>query len=100
MPGVSSPATAAADTQAMACADSSAGRIPSVRASSWKASSTSASSADTYRARPTVGQMGVLRPDAGVVEPGRDRGRLQDLSRFVLDERAAHPVEDPGDAAA
>ena len=70
--------------------------IPSVSARSWKAASTSSSVASWYSARP-LAEEGVLGADAGVVEPGRDRVGLEDLSVLVLEEPRPHPVDDPRD---
>ena len=53
---------------ATACADSSAGIIPSVRASTVVASSASASEAETYSARPDIFQPGMLGADRWVVQ--------------------------------
>ena len=41
----------------------------------------------------------MLRPDAGIVEPGRDRVRLHDLPVLVLQEVGAGAVQHPGLAA-
>ncbi len=78
----------AAITQASAWADSSAGRRPSVRARRWNASRTSAVPGRLVAGAPDLVEMRVLGPDARVVEAGRDRGRLEDLAGFVLDQRA------------
>ncbi len=42
-----------------------------------------------------VPQPGVLGPDAGIVEPGRDRMRLRDLPVGVLKQIGAVAVQDP-----
>src|SRR5438552_1659480 len=42
---------------------------------------------------------GMLRPDAGIVEAGRDRMRLGDLAFLVLQEVGAIAVQDAGTAA-
>ncbi len=86
--------------QASACADSSAGMIPSLRAISWNASITSASVTHGYSARPIDARYECSGPDTRVVEPGRDRLRLLDLAHLVLHEVAAHPVDDAGVASA
>ncbi len=39
------------------------------------------------------GQVGVLGPEPGVVEPGRDRLRLEDLTGLVLQELRMHAVQ-------
>ena len=88
-----------ATIQASACAGSSAGMMPSVRASSWNASITSASVTAWYSARPIDGQVRVLGADARVVEAGRDRVGLQDLAVLVLHQVAAHAVHDARHAA-
>ena len=47
-----------------------------------------------------VGQVGVLGPDARVVEPGRDRLGLEHLAVLVLQEERLRAVHDAGDAVA
>src|SRR5207302_10466557 len=48
---------------------------------------------------PAVGrQVRVLRAHPGVVEAGRDRMRLRDLTVLVLHEERLHPVHHTGDA--
>ena len=42
----------------------------------------------------------MLGPDAGVVEPGRDRVRVDDLAVLVGEQRRARAVEDAGAARA
>ena len=81
-------------SQAIAWADSRAGMMPSVRASSWKASITSASVTFGYSARPIDARYECSGPTPGIVEPGRDRHRLFDLSVLVLHQVAAHAVHD------
>ena len=73
--------------------------IPSVRASRVNASSTSASADRRVLGAADGVQVGVLGPDARVVEPGRDRLGLLDLAVLVLHQVAAHAVDDAGDAA-
>jgi hypothetical protein len=85
--------------QAMACDDSSAGRMPSKRASAWNASSASASEAHAYSARPDRLQPRVLGSDGRVVEPGRHRvGRL-DVAVGVLQHERARPLQHADRAA-
>ena len=74
--------------------------IPSVSASRWKAASASSSVQARYSARPRVAERGVLGPDAGVVEPGRDRVRVGDLAVVVGEHRRARAVQHAGAAAA
>ena len=57
---------------------------PRVRARRWKAASASRSSAEVYSARPGVAQVGVLRADRGIIQPGGDRMRGGDLAVRVL----------------
>ncbi len=45
-------------------------------------------------------EMGVLGADPGVVQPGRYRACLEDLTVLVLQEPGPHPVDDTGDAIA
>ena len=70
---------AARITQATACADSSAGTMPSVRASRTAAVDHLVVGDRDVPGPAQVAQVRVLRADAGVVEPGRDRVRLHDL---------------------
>ena len=46
------------------------------------------------------GEHRVLGTDAGIVEPGADRRRLEHLAVLVLQEQRAHAVHDAGHAAA
>ena len=59
-------------TCASACAGSSAGMMPSVRVQSWNAASASSSVADDVFDAADIVQPGMLRPDAGIVQPGAD----------------------------
>ena len=70
--------------------------IPSSRATSRKAASACVVG-DRHVARAAgVAQPGVLGPDAGVVEAGRDRVRLEDLALVVLhDRRVRAPCSTP-----
>ena len=70
------PTAAARMIQASACADSSAARMPSVRASVTTASSTCGVGGGGVLHPPGAAEAGVLGPDAGVVQAGRDRMRL------------------------
>ena len=47
-----------------------------------------------------VAQLGMLRPDARVVESGRDRVRVDDLAVLVGEQRGARAVEDARSARA
>src|ERR1700730_9185084 len=85
-------------TSATACADSSAGMMPSVRASTVQAPRASLSDDETYspqhRAGPEaihderrnvlgaacVFQPGMLRPNRRIIQPGRDGVRRRNLS--------------------
>ena len=84
---------------AIACDDSSAGRMPSSRASVWNASSASSSSTYAYSARPRVAQPGVLGADGRVVEAGRHRMRQLDVAVLVLQHERARALQDAGAAA-
>ena len=86
--------------RASACAGSSAGMIPSERVRSRKAASASSSVARTYVGAPAVPEERVLRTDARVVEPGRDRVRVEDLPVVVREDRRARAVQDAGAAGA
>jgi hypothetical protein len=77
---------------------SSAGRMPSVRASFTTASSTCASSAETYSARPESCSR-VLRADGGVVETGRDGVRQRDLAVFILQHVGIGALQHAGRSA-
>ena len=70
-----------------------AGMIPSVRARYSKASTASSSVTGTYSARPDVVEVGVLRADARVVQPGGDGVDRGDLAVLVLAEVGLHAVE-------
>ena len=54
--------------------------------------------ADIFRAAHVV-QPGMFRPDAGIVEPGRDRVALEDLAVGVLQQIGAVAVQHAGAAA-
>ena len=84
--------------RASACDDSSAGTMPSVRQRRWKAASASSSVQVTYSRAAAVAQQRVLRPDAGVVEPGGDRVRVEDLAVVVGEQRRARAVQHAGAA--
>ena len=84
---------------AMACADSSAGMMPSVRASSLAASSASASVARGVLGAAGVVQPGVLGADGGVVEAGGDGVRQRDLAVVVLQHVAVGAVQHAGQPA-
>ena len=78
---------------ASACADSSAGMIPSSRHRRWKLSSASASVTAHVLGAAALGQERVLRPDARVVEPGRDRVALLHLPVLVAEHVRARAVQ-------
>ena len=67
--------------------------IPSSRDSSRKAATASSSVTDDVAHPARVAQVGVLGPDARVVEPGGDRVRLQDLPVLVLEHRRERAVQ-------
>ena len=46
-----------------------------------------------------LAEVGVLRPDAGVIEACRDRFSLEDLAELVLEEVRPHAMEDPRDTS-
>ena len=86
-------------TSASACAGSSAGMMPSSRVQSWKASSASAVGRRHVGDAAGILQPGMLRPDAGIVEAGRDRVALEDLAVAVLQEIGAVAVQHAGPPA-
>ena len=71
--------------------------IPSSRASSREGAPAPAVVGDRDVAGPAaVAQLGVLGPDPGVVEPGGDRVRLEDLALLVGEHRGERAVQDAG----
>ena len=83
----------------MAWAGSSAGRMPSVRVSSPHAVDRLVVRGAQDLQPPGVEESGELRPDARVVEPRRDRVRLDDLAVLVLEQVRARAVQDARRAA-
>ena len=81
---------------ASAWLDSSAGMMPSSRHRSWNACSASSSVTATYSARPLSFSHACSGPDAGIVEPGGDRMRLDDLAVLVLQQIGAVAVQHAG----
>jgi hypothetical protein len=70
--------------------------MPSVRQSSWKASSASVVGHAGVGDAADVLQPGMFRADAGIVEAGRDRMRLGDLAVLVLQQIGAVAVQHAG----
>ena len=81
---------------ATACELSSAGRMPSVRASAWNAARASSSRQTGVRHAAGVFPIAVLGADAGIVEPGRDRMHVARLAVFVLHHVAEAAVQHAG----
>jgi len=81
-------------TNPKAWALSSAGRMPSIRASSRKGVEGLPVAADLVARPPFFLQVAVLRPDAGVVEPRGDGAYLSYLAVVILEEIAHRAVED------
>ena len=81
---------------ATACELSSAGRMPSVRASASKAASASSSRQLVYAHAAGVFPVAVLRTDARIVEAGRDRMHVARLAVFVLHDVAVAAVQHAG----
>ena len=73
--------------------------MPSRREQSWKASSASLSVHGAVFRPARLVQEGVLRPDARIVETGRDRVGVDDLAVLVLQQVGAVAVQDAGLAA-
>ena len=71
--------------------------IPSVSPAGERRSASSSVAVSTGR---PMAEVGVLGPDPGVVEPGRDRVRLGDLPVLVGEERRARAVQDARPSAA
>ena len=72
--------------------------MPSVRHRRWKAASASSSVIADVLGAADVLQLGVLGADAGIVEAGRDRVRLDDLAVRVLQQVGAVAVQHAGRA--
>ena len=72
--------------------------MPSVSREPRNAASASSSVALTYSARPLSRRNACSGPDAGVVEPGRDRVRVQHLPVLVGEDRRARAVQHAGAA--
>ena len=83
----------AASAPASACADSIAGMIPSVRAEQRQRVHRLGVGDRQVRRPAVVGEVGVLRADARVVEAGRDRVRLDGLAVLVLEHERAGAVQ-------
>ena len=89
-----------ASAQASAWELSSAGMIPSSRATVRRTPSSASLVGDgDVAGAARVAQPGVLGAGAGVVEPGRDRVRLEDLAVLVLHDRREGAVQHAGAAA-
>ena len=85
-------------TWPMAWLGSSAGRMPSSREQSENAASASSSVIASTSIRPMSLSQDSSGPDARIVEPGRDRVRLDHLAVLVLQQVGALAVQDAGPA--
>ena len=83
-----------ASTQATACEDSSAGMIPSSSREPLERGERLGVGDRLVARAAGVAQVRVLGAGAGVVEPGRDRVRLEDLAVLVLHDRRVGAVQD------
>ena len=70
--------------------------MPSVLANAWKPSSACVVGGRDVSGQPLVLQVRVLGTDARIVEPGRDRMRVGNLTLRVLEQVAESAVQDPG----
>ena len=84
---------------AIACDDSSAGRMPSSRPSRWNAVERRRVVDPGVFGAADLAQPGVLGPDRRVVEPGRDRVGQLDVAVVVLQHVAARALQHAGAAA-
>ncbi len=85
---------------AMACADSSAGMMPSVRESRTAASRASPSEIGRVLGAAPIVKLGVFRTDHGIVEARRHGMRQRDLAVRILQHVAVGALQHAGSAPA